>query len=114
MDKMGKEATCDWCGEWIYFITRDGRQTPMQNGKPHRCRDHAVGSRFSVGTRRREMAESHQTGSSQVRTGGGYPKKADVKKVGVNQRSGFGLLPLIFFAVLFLFVGSQLLRLSVA
>ncbi|MGI9519677.1 MAG: hypothetical protein ACR2NP_21670, partial [Pirellulaceae bacterium] len=57
MEKMGKDTTCDWCGEWIYFVTRDGRQTPMQDGKPHRCHDHAVGSRFSVGARRREMAE---------------------------------------------------------
>jgi hypothetical protein len=48
--KMGQEGTCNWCGEWIYFISRDGRNTAMQcrDRKQHRCRDSAIGSRFTA------------------------------------------------------------------
>ena len=64
---MGKESICDWCGELIIVVVRNGRPAALENGRPHRCRDHAVGATFSTGTRKLSLGPEQYANAARMR-----------------------------------------------
>ncbi len=92
---MGRDTTCDRCGEWIYFVTCDGRPIPMQDGRRHRCvSESSIASPTAVVRPTRPV--------SQVQIERRLEREASVNSNRISQDTvgGTSLLSLLIFIVL--------------